>query len=391
MILWLNPIAGISGDMMLGALLDLGAPIETIRDAIASTGITGWNLDVESVERQGVRALHAVVDVDDVVSERHAHELITMAEKAMPREAADLAGAAVRALARIESRIHDTPVESVHLHELGGVDTIVDTVGVAAALHALDIDEVWSGPVGLGVGQTRAAHGIIPVPAPATLELLRGSRVRGIDSDNETVTPTGAALLAAANTRYGPVPEMTMDAVGYGAGTRDTQGRPNVLTAVLGTRLRSESRHDAMIVMDTTVDDVTGEILGELIPALLTAGAADAWITPVVGKKNRPAHVISALCTPLTVTVVEECLLTRTGSLGVRRTHVDRRSLPRHMEVVNVDGHHVRVKVGPHRSKPEHDDLVAVSTATGESLRSVAERVQALVNDHHTHPHPHTH
>ncbi|OZE63419.1 TIGR00299 family protein [Rhodococcus sp. 02-925g] len=393
MILWLNPIAGISGDMMLGALLDLGAPIETLREAIASTGITGWTLDVESVERQGVRALHAVVDVDDVVSERHAHELITMAERARPREAADLAAAAVRALARIESRIHDTPVESVHLHELGGVDTIVDTVGVASALHALDIDEVWSGPVGLGVGQTRAAHGIIPVPAPATLELLRGSRVRGIDSDTETVTPTGAALLAAANTRYGPVPEMTMDAVGYGAGTRDTPGRPNVLTAVLGTRLRSESRPDAMIVLDTTVDDVTGEILGELIPALLTAGAADAWITPVVGKKNRPAHVISALCTPSTMTVVEECLLTRTGSLGVRRTHVDRRTLPRHMEVVNVDGHDVRVKVGPHRSKPEHDDLVAVSTATGVPLRSVAERVQTLVNDHHTHTHthPHTH
>ena len=214
----------------------LGAPIEAVRAAIASTGITGWSVNPTSVQRQGIRALHAVVDVDEIVTERHASELLEMAGRAVPHEAAELAVSAIRSLAAVESRTHGVPLESVHLHELGGVDTIVDTVGVAAALHALNIDEVWSGAVGLGIGQTHAAHGILPVPAPATLGLLRGATVVGIDSAKETVTPTGAGLLAAIGTRYGPVPEMTIHAVGYGAGTRDTPGRPNVLTAVLGAK-----------------------------------------------------------------------------------------------------------------------------------------------------------
>ncbi len=388
MILWLNPVAGISGDMLLGALLDLGAPIDAIRAAVTSTGITGWSVDPTSVDRQGIRALHAVVEVDEIVTERHASELLEMASRAVPFEAAELASSAIHALAVIESRTHGVPVESVHLHELGGVDTIVDTVGVAAALHALDIDEVWSGPVGLGIGQTHAAHGILPVPAPATLQLLRGADVVGIDSGKETVTPTGAALLAAIGTQYGPVPEMTIQAVGYGAGTRDTPGRPNVLTAVLGSRVGTRGATDPMVLVETTVDDVTGEVLGELVGELLVAGAADAWIAPVVGKKNRPAHVISALCASHATADVEECLLSSTGSLGLRRTMVDRRSLPRTWIQVEVAGVPVRVKVGPHRAKPEHDDLRTVAAATGLPIRTTAEQVQALVPKH-THPHTH--
>ncbi len=388
MILWLNPIAGISGDMLLGALLDLGAPIDQVRSAIDSTGITGWHLTTDSVERQGVRALHAVVDVDETVTERHAAELLAMARRAQPSAAADLAVTAIHSVAQIESTIHGAPVESIHLHELGGVDTIVDTVGVAAALHALGIDEVWSGAVGLGIGQTRAAHGILPVPAPATLGLLRGATVIGIDTPTETVTPTGAALLSAMGARYGPVPEMTIDAVGYGAGSRDTPGRPNVLTAVLGSKVARNAAVDSMVMLETTVDDVTGEVLGQLVGELLDSGAADAWIAPVVGKKNRPAHVISALCRPPSVASVEECLLSRTGTLGVRRTTIDRRTLPRTWIHVDVDGIPVRVKVGPHRAKPEHDDLHKVAAATGVPVRVAADRVQVLVAEHlHSHQH----
>ncbi|CAN5417146.1 nickel pincer cofactor biosynthesis protein LarC [soil metagenome] len=388
MILWLNPIAGISGDMLLGALLDLGAPIDTVRAAITSTGITGWSVDPTSVQRQGLRAVQAVVEVDEIVTERHAVELLEMAGRAVPTAAAELATSAVRALAAIESRTHGLPVESVHLHELGGVDTIVDTVGVAVALHALDIDEVWSGPVGLGIGQTRSAHGILPIPAPATLGLLRGADVIGIDSAKETVTPTGAALLAAMGTRYGPVPEMTIRAVGYGAGSRDTPGRPNILTAVLGSKSKVHNTIDAMVMIETTVDDVTGEVLGELVGELLLSGAADAWIAPVVGKKNRPAHVISALCRSHAVASVEDCLLSRTGSLGLRRTTVDRRTLSRTWTQVDIAGIPVRVKVGPHRAKPEHDDLRKVAAATGIPVRAAADQVQALIADHsHTSPH----
>lgn len=375
MILFLNPIAGLSGDMLLGALIDLGAPLESIRASIEATGITGWRLTAESVERQGVRAAHAVVAVDDVVPARAAADLMKMAALATPPEVAAMAVAAINSLAEVESRIHGVPAASVHLHELGGVDTIVDTVGVASALHALDISEVWSGPVGLGTGQVKAAHGLLPVPAPATLALLNNVPVVGIDTTTETVTPTGAAMLRAMNTRFGPMPAMTIRGTGYGAGTRDTPGRPNVVTAVLGTPALNTAHTQSMTMLETTVDDVTGEVLGHLINELLEAGAADAWIAPVVGKKNRPAHVISALCLHQSVPSVEERLLKSTGTLGVRHTLVDRRALPREWSRVDVEGSSVRMKIGPHRVKPEHADLVAASEATGIPLRVLADRI----------------
>ncbi|MCC9204269.1 nickel pincer cofactor biosynthesis protein LarC [Arthrobacter sp. zg-Y769] len=375
MILFLNPIAGLSGDMLLGALVDLGAPLESIRASIEATGITGWRLTAESVERQGVRATHAVVEVDDVVPARAAADLLKMASLATPPEVAAMAVAAINSLAEVESRIHGVPAASVHLHELGGVDTIVDTVGVAAALQALDISEVWSGPVGLGTGQVKAAHGLLPVPAPATLALLKNVPVVGIDTTTETVTPTGAALLRAMNARFGPMPAMTIRDTGYGAGTRDTPGRPNVVTAVLGTPALNTAHTQSMTMLETTVDDVTGEVLGHLINELLEAGAADAWIAPVVGKKNRPAHVISALCLHQSVPSVEERLLKSTGTLGVRHTLVDRRALPREWSKVDVEGSSVRIKIGPHRVKPEHADLVAASEATGIPLRVLADRI----------------
>ncbi|SNS44276.1 nickel pincer cofactor biosynthesis protein LarC [Rhodococcoides kyotonense] len=379
MILWLNPIAGVSGDMMLGALLDLGAPIDKVRAAIESTGITGWSVTTESVERQGVRATHAVVTVDEHVPARHASELLEMAARAVPEEVSDFAVRAIRSLAETEAKIHDSTVEEVHLHELGGVDTIVDTVGVAAALEALGVTAVYSGPVGLGIGQTHAAHGLLPVPAPATLGLLRGARVVGVDTDTETVTPTGAALLATSGARYDPVPAMTMHSVGYGAGGRDTPGRPNDLTAVLGTPVSQTDPVEAMVVLETNLDDVTGEVLGELIPRLLEAGAADAWISPAIGKKGRPMHTVSALCARHVAGSVEERLVAETGTLGVRRTIVDRRTLPRRWTDVEIEGMTVRVKIGPHRAKPEHDDLHRVSEATGIPVRELAERVAGVV------------
>lgn len=381
MILSLNPVSGISGDMLLGALLDLGAPMEAVRTAIDATGITGWDLRTRSVEREGVRALHAVVEVDEIVPARRAADLLAMAGRATPAPVAAMATSAITSLASVESRIHGVPVADVHLHELGGVDTIVDTVGVAAALNALAISQVWSGPLGMGTGQTSAAHGVLPVPAPATLHLLTGAQVIGIDSRLETVTPTGAALLDAMGTRFGPAPLMTIQNVGYGAGTRETPGRPNVLTAVLGSPVGGSGHVEAMTMLETTVDDVTGEVLGALIPELLTAGAADAWLVPAIGKKNRPAQLVSALCEPHAADAVENHLLRSTGTLGVRRTTVLRRSVPREWTTVELAGFTVRVKIGPHTAKPEHDDLAAIADATGVPVRILADQARALIDD----------
>jgi len=385
-ILWLNPFSGISGDMFLGALLDLGAPLDAVRAAVASTGLAGWELTAGPVRRAGLTACQARVQVDDDVPARRAADLLAMARAAVPAAAGELATAAITALADAEGRIHGVPAADVHLHELGGVDTIVDTVGVAAALHALRVTAVWSAPLALGSGVIEIRHGQFPAPAPATVALLEGAQVTGIGAAagsgaGETVTPTGAALLRAAGCRYGPMPAMRVTGSGYGAGGREVPGRPNVLPALLGEPLDDPEPADppadgsagtgsaggteTLIMVETTVDDVTGELLGDLPGLLLGAGALDAWITAVTGKKGRPAHVVTALCRPGREGPVQARLLAETGSLGARRHPVQRQALPRRETGVTVQGHLIRVKIGPHRAKPEHDDVAAAALATG--------------------------
>jgi len=375
-ILWLNPTAGLSGDMLLGALLDLGAPLDAVREAIASTGVLGWSVEPVAVQRQGIRALHARVAVTDSASERSAADLIELVSGAQPELVGAVARAAVLALAEVEAGIHGVSIDQVHLHELGGIDTVVDTVGVAAAIHALGIKSVWSAPLRLGCGQTTSAHGMLPVPAPATLALLAGVPVVGVPGGSETVTPTGAALLAALGCRYGEIPAMTLARTGYGAGTRDTPERPNVLTALLGSPTATSSNREPLTVLETTVDDVTGEVLGQLIDRLLSAGAVDAWIASVTGKKNRPTQVITALCQPSDDAAVTAVLMAETGTLGVRRIDAQRDVLPRSQGRVSVAGHEVRMKIGPHRAKPEYDDLAEIARITGAPVRLIADRAQ---------------
>jgi hypothetical protein len=378
-ILWLNPFSGISGDMLLGALLDLGAPLDAIRAAVASTGLTGWELTAGPVSRAGLAACQARVRVDDDVPARRAAELLTLARAAVPAAAGQLAAAAITALAEAEGRIHGVPAAEVHLHELGGVDTIVDTVGVAAALDALGVSAVWSAPLALGAGVIEMHHGQFPAPAPATVALLDGAQVTGVAGAAETVTPTGAALLRAAGCQYGSMPAMRVAGSGYGAGARDVPGRPNVLPALLGKPLGDEGAEGAdstetLIMVETTVDDVSGELLGDLPGLLLGAGALDAWITAVTGKKGRPAHVVTALCRPGQADPVQARLLAETGSLGARRHAVQRHALPRQQAEVTVQGHRIRIKIGPHRAKPEHDDVAAAALATGLPRRVLAEQ-----------------
>ena len=376
MIVWLNPVSGISGDMLLGALLDLGAPLDGVREAVARTGLAGWSLDAARVTRGGMSATRAVVTVEDTATERRAAALLAHVERAeLP-----LAGRAVRAIAEVEARIHGTDPGVVHLHEIGGLDTVVDTVGVAAALNLLDVTEVHCGPLALGTGTVSTRHGILPVPAPATAALLAsaGAQVTGTGS-GETVTPTGAALLVAAEARFGPVPTMALQSVGYGAGSRDPADRPNVLQALLGEAAGAASGAGAaMVLLETNVDDVTGEVLGHLVGLLLDAGAADAWLSPIVMKKGRPAHTVHVLAAPERAGDCERIVLAETGSLGLRRTTVDRLALPRSTVTVDVDGHPVRVKHGPWGAKPEHDDVAAAAAALGLPLREVARRARSV-------------
>lgn len=377
MICWVNPFTGLAGDMLLAALIDAGAPLDRIRSAVAATGLTGWNLTAERITDHGLAATRVQVEVTDPHTERRAAEVLEMAARAAPRPVAALATAAVTAIAEAEGRLHDADPADVHLHELGGHDTLVDIVGSAAALHALGVTDVVSAPLPLGRGRVEAAHGVLPCPAPATLALLAGAAVTGSDLPGETVTPTGAALLHAAGARYGPPPPMTLDATGYGSGTRRLPDRPNVLSVSLGSPLPSAPDED-VVVLETNLDDVTGELLGYVITRALDAGALDAWTTPAVMKKGRPAQVLHVLTSPHQERRLRDLLLSETGALGIRRVGATRTTLPRAFETVEVDGHPIRVKHGPYAAKPEHDDVVAAAAALGLSLRAVAVRALRL-------------
>ena len=365
----ISPFTGLAGDMLLAALVDAGAPLDAVRAAVADTGLTGWELTVAPVLTHGLTGRRAVVSVSDDATSRGAGELIAMAGRVRGRAVAETAVAALRAIAEVEGRLHGEDPDRVHLHELGGHDTLVDIVGVAAALHALDVRAVHCEALPIGGGSVRTAHGVLPCPAPATSALLEGARVVGTTLPGETVTPTAAALLRAIGANYGPVPEMRVVATGYGVGTRTLPDRPNVAVVRLGDRVTAEVRD--LVVLETNLDDVTGEVLGYLVAHLLDSGALDSWITPAVMKKGRPGHVLHALVTPETADDIERRMLVETGSLGVRRATVRRTALPRTTDTVHVHGLPVRRKHGPHHGKPEYDDAVTVARRTGLPLRTV--------------------
>lgn len=369
MILWLNPASGISGDMLLGALLDLGAPVDKVRAAIAATGLPDWELTAQPVQAGGIAATRAVVTVADTAKARAAAELVRHVQRAEPPEVAERAAATIRLIAEVEAGLHGTDPDTVHLHELGGLDTVVDVVGVLAAAHELGVTEVVCAPIGMGAGTVPTAHGVLPAPAPATLELLRGAQLRGIDVPGETVTPTGAALLRALGARYQPLPPVRLDRIGRGAGTKVFPGRPNLLQAVLAAPLGVSEQ---LLLLETTLDDVTGEVLGQLLAELLAEQAADAWLTPAVMKKGRPGHVLHVLCRPELADRLEQLVLARTGSLGLRRGQVERAALAREFTEVEVGGRRVRIKVGPWGGKPEHEDVVRAAGELGLSVRETA-------------------
>lgn len=382
MICWITPFTGLAGDMLLGALLDAGAPLDSVRGAITATGLSGWDLTCERTTSHGLSATRVHVHVRDQVTERRAADLITLASRTRPGPVADLAVRALTAIAETEARLHAADPLTVHLHELGGHDTLIDIVGTAAALHALGVTAVYSSPLPLGAGQVRGGHGVLPCPAPATLGLLEGAAVTGTDLPGETVTPTAAALLRAAATRYDAPPAMTLGATGYGAGSRQLPDRPNVARVTLGLPESAVvTGTETVQVLETNLDDVTGETLGYVITRALAAGALDAWITPAVMKKGRPAHVLHVLARPADTRALQDLIATETGTLGIRLAAVTRTALPRHTTTLDLDGVPIRIKHGPHRAKPEHDDLAAAADRLGMPLRAVAERVVRALDE----------
>ena len=377
---WFHCFSGIAGDMALGSLLDAGADLDEVVALVERLPVRGWSLEPEAVLRCGIAATKAHVHAEETTVVRTASHIAALVEEArLPDRVRRRALATFGALAEAEGRLHRRPPAQVHFHEVGGLDAIVDVVGTCAALEVLEIDTVYSSVIVTGTGMVRAAHGLLPNPAPAVVELLASVRApsRGIDLGVELTTPTGAALMAALASGFGPLPPMTIECSGFGAGTRDIDGQPNATQVVIGEPSEAVLGGQPVVLLEANVDDATGEALAHAIGALLSAGAHDAWITPIVMKKGRPAHTVSALADVALSTQVAEVLTAETGSLGVRGTPLDRWPSARTVDTVEVAGYPVRVKVSPGRIKVEHDDAARVAERAGLPLREVLSLAEA--------------
>ena len=394
---WFHCFAGIAGDMALGSLLDAGADLAEVLGLLRRLPLGGWALEVEPVLRGGVAATRAVVTVNDnVVVRTHSHIVGLIEEARLPDRVARRALATFAALAEVEGRLHRRPVDQVHFHEVGGHDTIVDIVGTAAALEVLGIDEIRSSPVATGLGMVRAAHGMLPNPAPAVVALLEGIPTWGRNVPVELTTPTGAALLAALASGFGPMPAIRVTGQGFGAGTRELADLPNctqVVTGIsvdrasgsevepgLGTMGGADGDADAgqpLSLLEATLDDVTGEQLAHAVGVLLDAGAYDAWLNPVIMKKGRPGTVVQVLTDPALVGHLRRVLQETTGSLGVRLISGERWPAARTVDAVWIDGQMIRVKVSANRVKAEYEDVALAARRTGQPVRELAFRAEA--------------
>jgi uncharacterized protein (TIGR00299 family) protein len=377
---WFHCFSGIAGDMALGSLIDAGADLDEVRALLDRLPVGGWVVEAEPVLRCGIAATKLHVHAKDTTVVRTASHIAALVEEArLPDRVSARALATFAALADAEGQLHRRPPEQVHFHEVGGLDAIVDVVGTCAALEVLAIDEVRASAVVTGTGMVRTAHGLLPNPAPAVVALLASvsAPTSGLDVGVELTTPTGAALLAALASGFGPLPAMAIDATGFGAGSREIDGRPNATQVVIGESVRALDAGQPVMLLEANVDDATGETLAHTIAALLDAGAHDAWVTPIVMKKGRPAHTVAALVDVVLAAQVARTLTAETGSLGVRGVTMERWPAARTVDSVEVEGYPIRIKVSPGRIKVEHDDAARVARLAGLPLREVLSRAEA--------------
>ncbi len=375
---WFHCFAGIAGDMALGSLVDAGADVEEIRGLLDRLPLPGWHLEFVDDIRGGIACTRAIVGGDDVVVRTHGVIAALIDEAALPPRVAARAQAVFRMLASVEAALHRRPMDQVHFHEVGGHDAVIDVVGTAAALEVLGVDEVCASAVATGTGMVRSAHGRLPNPAPATVRLLQGIPSYGRDVSLELTTPTGAALLAALSTAFGPLPDMTVASSGFGGGSGEMDDLPNCTQVVIGRRMphAAVGPGQPALLLETNLDDVTGEQLGLAVAAALEAGALDAWVSPVTMKKGRPGHVLHVL-TDATLVETQRVVIERvTGTMGIRATTVERWPLARTLEQVTVDGMTIRMKVTSGRAKPEFDDVVLAAAKTGVPPHEVASRAE---------------
>lgn len=380
--LFLDPVGGIAGDMFLAACLELGVSLDALNRELAKLGPLGFQLETRVDERTGTRGTHLdVVLAGEQPHHRAYVDIVRMIDDStLSPRVKETAQRVFRVIGEAEARVHGMTLEAIHFHEVGAVDSIVDVCGAAICLELLGWPRVLAAPPPSGGGTIPSAHGIIPVPAPATIEILRGRRMRP-SGPGERTTPTGAGLLAALAEEVSSLPDLVIDRIGYGVGTKLFDDAPNVLRAVLGRKATGHAGGE-ILLLETNLDDATGQLLARAVDALLEAGAADAWLTPIVGKKGRPGHVLSALVEGSRVAALQDVLFRETTTLGVRVSRWERLVLDREWREVTTPFGSVRMKLGLRQGRvvnatPEHDDCLRLAREAGVPLKDVLQAASA--------------
>lgn len=379
---WFGCHAGASGDMFLGALVDAGAPVEQLQAAVDAVGVEPVTLQASPVTRQGLAATHMEVRTTSTRVTRTWADVRGLLEAAaLPEPVRARALDVFARLARAEAAAHRVSADEVHFHEVGALDAIADVVGSCAGLHALGVTDAVASPVALGSGMVRGEHGLLPVPGPAVLALLAeaGAPVHAGDAPYELCTPTGAALLAATVTRWGGLPPMRVTATGFGAGSRDLDEVPNTLRVVLGepaAEPQSTGGPTSALLLESNVDDMDPRVWPVVLARLLDAGASDAWLTPILMKKGRPAHTLSVLTSAEHAPAVRRVVFAETTTIGLREQGVGKHALDREQGSVAVDGVPIRVKVARDQGEPvnvsvEFDDVAAAAARLGRPVKDV--------------------
>jgi uncharacterized protein (TIGR00299 family) protein len=371
--------SGISGDMTLGALLDAGVPIEQLRAELQALDVPGWEVTAEKVWKNGMAATYAKVRAQDTQTHRSLSTILGIIEKsALAPSVKDRAAAIFTKLGEAEAAVHDVPLEKIHFHEVGAVDAIVDIVGACIGFAALGIESFACSALNVGGGTAKMAHGVLPVPAPATARLLLGKPTYANGVQKELVTPTGAAIVATLCTAFGPQPPMTVNAIGYGAGTADLESQPNVLRLMVGesAEKRAAAESETIRVLEANLDDMNPQIYGYFLEKALATGALDVFATPVQMKKNRPGMLVTVLCKPEDESKFHEMLFAETTTLGVRGHTAERRVLARQWETVRTAFGEVRIKVARlnghiRQASPEFEDCRKLAEAKNVPLQRV--------------------
>lgn len=379
--IYFDLIGGASGNMLLGALLDAGLEFDMLRASLDGLALAGWSFETKRVTRCGIAATWLDVRVHDEKTERHLHDLLSVITAS--RLPGDIKAASARILTRIgeaEAQIHAQPLEQIHLHELGGLDTIVDVVGVVVGLHLLGVEHIVVSPFPLARGRMMMAHGNFPLPAPATLALLHDAPIVGVDGERETVTPTAAAILTTIAHAYGNLPRMTPHAVGYGAGTRDDP-TPNVLRAILGASALDAAVVESVVELETNIDDMNPQTYDYVMARLFDAGALDVTLTPMQMKKNRPGTWLRVFAPADRGAELRAIILNETTTLGVREHLVQRYALAREIISVETEFGAIQAKVahrpnGVRTVTPEYNDCVRVARKQGIPLQTVLDAVK---------------